>query len=65
MYMQYPDMYSSRYVTNEDELVEQIRSAKRLRKTEKACRDYVADMCDGHSCERICKLIEEMNNDGA
>ena len=65
MYMQYPDMYSSRYATNEDELIEQIRSAKRLRKTEKACRDYVADMCDGHSCERICKLIEEMNNDGA
>lgn len=63
MYMQYPDMYSSRYATTEEELVEQLRSAKRLRKVEKACKDYVADMCDGHSCERICKFIEEMNND--
>ena len=61
MYLKYPDEYCSRYATNEKELLELMRSAKRLRKTEKACRDYVADMCDGHSCERICKLIEEMN----
>lgn len=64
MYLQYPDQYCSRYATNERELLELMRSAKRLRKTEKLCRDYVADMCDGHSCERICKFIEEVNRNG-
>ena len=64
MYLKYPDEYCSRYARNEKELLDLMRSAKRLRKTEKECRDYVADMCDGHSCERICKLIEEMNKSG-
>ena len=62
MYLKYPDQYCSRFATNERELLDLIRSAKRLRKADKECRDYVADMCDGHSCERISKFIEEMNS---
>lgn len=61
MYMNYPDDYCSRYATTEDELIQLIKSANRLRKADKACRDYVADACDGHACERICELIKEMN----
>lgn len=60
MYLKYPEQYCSRYARDEHELLELMRSAKRLRKAEKTCRDYVADMCDGHSCERICKLLDEM-----
>lgn len=60
MYLDYPDQYCSRYATNEQELVRLIRVAEGLTKTELDCVDYVADMCDGHSCERICKLINEL-----
>lgn len=60
MYLKYPDEYCSRYAETEQELLRLIRTAKRLTKTERECVDYVADACDGHSCERICKLIEEM-----
>ena len=60
MYMKYPEEYCSRYATDEQELIEQIRSAKRLRTAEKRCLEIVADACDGHSCERICNLIDEM-----
>lgn len=61
MYMKYPDQYCSRYADNETDLVMLIRSADRLTKVERDCIDYVADMCDGHSCERICRLIMEVN----
>ena len=63
MYLDYPKGYCSRYATNEQELLEQIRSAKTLRTAEKRCLAYVADACDGHSCERIIELIKEMLND--
>ena len=62
MYMKYPDEYSSRYATDEYDLLRLIRSAEFLTETELKCRDKVADACDGHSCERICELIERMNN---
>ena len=55
--------FCSRYATNEQELLEQIRSAKTLRTAEKRCLAYVADACDGHSCERILELRKEMLND--
>ena len=61
MYMNYPDQYCSRFATDEKELLELIRGADQLTETERECADYVADACDGHSCERICKLIHEMN----
>lgn len=61
MYLEYPGQYCSRYATDEKAMVRMAREADGLTETEKACVDYVADMCDGHSCERICRLIEEMN----
>lgn len=64
MYLEYPEKYCSRYAMDEEYLLEQIRSAKRLRTAEKRCRDYVADACDGHSCERIINFIEEMLENG-
>lgn len=64
MYLRYPEGYSERYATNEAELLQHIRTAKAMTLTERNCREYVADMCDGHSCERICELIERMNNNG-
>ena len=61
MYLKYPDGYCSRYATTEDELIKQMKLANGLRTAEKRCLNYVADACDGHSCERILELIDEMN----
>lgn len=61
MYYDYPDFYCSRYARTEEELVDLIRTADKLNDTERACRQTVADMCDGHSCERICNLIHTLN----
>ena len=60
MYLNYPWQYSSRYATNEQELLELIRTAKGVDYTGQKCIDYLAISCDGHSCERIIKLIEKM-----
>lgn len=61
MYLPYPGGYCSRYATTELALIRHLRHAKRLRMEEKKCIEYVADACDGHSCERICKLIDSLN----
>ena len=61
MYMNYPHDYSSRYVTNEKDLVSALHSADTLTQTELNVIQKVANKCDGHSCERICKLIGELN----
>ena len=61
MYLEYPKQYSSRYARNEEQLLEQIRSAKRLTKVEKRCMFYTADACDGHSIERIIEFLKEQN----
>ena len=61
MYLKYPSEYCSRYATNERELIDLMKKANTLRTAEKKCINYVADACDGHSCERICELINEMN----
>ena len=63
MYLKYPDQYSPRYATKEEGMIILAREARHMMKTEQDCLDYVADMCDGHSCERICKLIEEVNGE--
>lgn len=60
MYMQYPKEYSSKYATNEKELLEILRSTNTLTNTEQDCLQKVANMCDGHSSERICKLIDKL-----
>ena len=59
--MQYPQEYSSRYATNEQELLQFAREATDLTKVEQNCIDKVANMCDGHSCKRICQLISNLN----
>ena len=61
MYMEYPSQYSSRYATNEHDLIDLLRNSYSLRATERECLKIVADMCDGHSCERICRLIKQLN----
>lgn len=60
MYLNYPDQYCSRYATNERILLDLIRTADTLTDTEKECRRLLAGACDGHSGERIVKLIEEI-----
>ena len=61
MYMKYPTEYSSRYATNEQELLSLAREANNLTRIEHNCINTVADKCDGHSCERICNLITKLN----
>ena len=60
MNMRYPEEYCSRYATNEQELLDALRGADGLGETEKACIRRVADMCDGHACERVCGLVKEL-----
>lgn len=60
MYMEYPDEYSSRYCENEEDMIRLMKSAQELTKTEQKCIQRVANMCDGHACERLCRLIHEM-----
>ena len=61
MYMKYPSKYSSKYASNEEELLSLLRSTNTLTQVELDVINKVANKCDGHSCERICKLIGELN----
>lgn len=68
MYLDYPHEYCTLYSTNEQELLKNVRLAyatkkKGLGTIEKRCIRNIADACDGHSCERICELIDEMKGD--
>ena len=60
MYLDYPKQYSSRYATNEEELLHLIRTSDKLTKTEYDCIKLVAEACDGHAAERICNLIKSI-----
>lgn len=60
MYLKYPEQYCSRYVTNEHDLLDVLRTADRLNKTERECLRLVADACDGNATGRICQLIHQM-----
>jgi len=60
MNMEYPQAYSSRYCRNEKDLLRLLREADGLNETEKRCVRHVADACDGHACERICRLIRKL-----
>jgi len=62
MYHPYPHFYSSRWLVaegNEEKVLSHLRAACEMgmRGTERKCIEQVADACDGHSAERICKLI--------
>ena len=62
MYMKYPEEYSSKYATNEEELLTLLRSTHELTSIEYKAVAQTANNCDGHSCERICKLINQLKN---
>ena len=65
MYLDYPSDYCSYYATTEKQLLDNIRFRAKypyITQAEQTCRHVVADMCDGHSCERISKLIDDLNN---
>lgn len=62
MYMEYPHEYSSRYATNEQDLLRLVRSAavNGMGDIDRECIDYVAGNCDGNSCERIIRMIRDV-----
>lgn len=65
MYLDYPSQYGSRTIVaegNEESLLEMLREAAEngMGKVERAFADTVADMCDGHAAERVCKLVMSM-----
>jgi len=60
MYLDYPEEYSSRYATNEADMLELARTADGLTQTELDCADMLAGACDGHSTERILALIRSL-----
>lgn len=59
MYLRYPQQYSSRYVTNEKDLLDAVRFADGLTEVEKDCLKLVAESCDGEATKRVCDLIKE------
>ena len=65
MYFDYPKQYCSRCIAaegNEEKLLAHLRAAcvTGMRHTERSLIDKVADMCDGHSSERVCDLIRSL-----
>ena len=60
MYLDYPYQYSSRYCTNEKDLLHLLRTSYGLRSTEERVLHFVADACDGNATERVCDLIRQM-----
>ena len=58
MYYEYPGKYSSYFADNESRLIEMCRNAIWLDEEKRA---FFCDACDGHSTERIIKLIKEIN----
>ncbi len=62
MYLEYPFGYCSRFAKTEEALLNHLRNATHLHNAEKKCIKEIADACDGHSCERICELIKQIQN---
>lgn len=60
MQMKYPDMYCPNHCTDEYTLLKTLRSANGIGDAERKIIHHVADMCDGHACERVCDLIREL-----
>lgn len=64
MYLDYPYDYGSYCAHEEDYMLTLARYRTKhpfLTEVEKRCRDLVADMCDGHACERLTQLIHNIN----
>lgn len=63
MYLEWPNDYGIRVMAaegHEAELVETLRSIHGMTDEERAIAAKSADMCDGHSAERVCSLIREL-----
>lgn len=60
LYLPYPHGYASRYCTNERDLVDMIREANAPQEEDMLCREITASACDGHSAERVVRLIKEL-----
>lgn len=60
MYLKYPDEYASRFCSTEEELIEICRNADKPQEADERCRQLCAGACDGHSTERVVKLIEDI-----
>lgn len=63
MYLPYPDGYAGRYATNEADLVEAMKCATYQTHEDLHCRKKCCGSCDGHSTERVLKLMEEIIHD--
>lgn len=57
----YPEGYASRHTSDEEELIRLLRDAAENGPGEEdiRCRQETCSACDGHSTERVVKLIEE------
>ena len=62
MYLLYPSSYGGRYAKNETELVEVMRSATEQTAGDLICKEKCCSACDGHSTERLIKLMEDILN---
>ena len=62
MYLEYPYGYAGRYARSETELVDMMRSAKYQTKEDLDCLELCCSACDGHSTERVIKLMEDIIN---
>lgn len=60
MYFRYPDAYSGRFCDNEYDLVRLCRQAYAPTDQEILTRHIACDMCDGHSTERIIRLLQSI-----
>ena len=64
MYFVYPNEYCPFFARTEQGLINGARfrvKHPQLTPTEQQCRDIVADACDGNACERLNKLIHDLN----
>ena len=62
MYLPYPNGYAGRYATDEKDLVEALRSATYQTEEDLICKEKYCSACDGHSTERVIKLMEDILN---
>ena len=61
MYLEYPNDYTFNLIRNEETLINCCRIRNHLTIDEVRCMKTVARECDGHSCDRIIALINELN----
>lgn len=62
MYLDYPYGYAGRYATDERTLVDMLRTATYQTSEDLDCLELCCSACDGHSTERVIKLMEDIIN---